>query len=323
MAALDKLAPVNLLKTSFIVYYHQNLSKARTFLLDFGLRVVQETDDEIFFAGYGIETFCYVVRASKRAESYFGGAAYTVESREQLERAAKVPGASEIRTLVAPGGGEIVTLVDPAGHNVHLVHGQREKPEEIGHLGLQKLTVNYEDEKPRRGTFQRFKPGPAPVHRFGHYGVTYPDGLFETMLEWYTKTLTLAVSDIIYVGEKPVTAFLHVDRGEEFTDHHSFFFKRAKSDKHLSVAHAAFEVHDYDVQQLGHDFLKSRGYNLCWGIGRHVLGSQIFDYWFDPHEFIVEHYADGDVVNSKTPVSHAQAGPDALSVWGPEVPEVF
>lgn len=44
---------------------------------------------------------------------------------------------------------------------------------------------------------------------------------------------------------------------------------------------------------------------------------------FDTSGFIVEHYADGDLVNKNTPVSNEEAGPQTLSVWGPPVPEVF
>jgi hypothetical protein len=35
-------------------------------------------------------------------------------------------------------------------------------------------------------------------------------------------------------------------------NHHAFFFKKAKPTEDLNVAHAAFEVHDFDIQQLGH-----------------------------------------------------------------------
>lgn len=45
------------------------------------------------------------------------------------------------------------------------------------------------------------------------------------------------------------------------------------------VHHSSFEVHDFDAQALGHQWLKKEGYELAWGVGRHVLGSQIFDYW--------------------------------------------
>ncbi|OJJ07737.1 hypothetical protein ASPVEDRAFT_155524 [Aspergillus versicolor CBS 583.65] len=113
------------------------------------------------------------------------------------------------------------------------------------------------------------------------------------------------------------------EKTREWTDHHAFFFKPAKPGLELNVAHAAFEVHDFDIQQLGHQHLRDKGYKLCWGVGRHVLGSQVFDYWFDSSGFVVEHYADGDLVNYETPVAKVQAGPQALSVWGPPVPDVF
>ncbi|KAK6393543.1 hypothetical protein LTR65_002415 [Meristemomyces frigidus] len=299
------------------------MAQAERFLLDFGLRVAHRSSDgaEILIEGYGPDPFVYVARQAKGQTAKFGGAAYLVETREEPEKAAMIPGASAIVPLESPGGGEIVTLHDPAGHLVHLVFGQRAKA--VEELDLEKLVVNYEDVKPRKGKFQRFEPGPAPVHKWGHYGVTYPDGQYRVIYDWYTKILALGVSDIVYRDEKPMTAFFHVDRGDEYTDHHAFFFKPTKPSLEPQVAHAAFEVHDFDTQQLGHNHLTSKGYHLCWGVGRHVLRSQIFDYWFDPSGFIMEHYADGDLVNQNTEVSHEPAGPQTLSIWGPPVPSVF
>ncbi|OAL05585.1 Glyoxalase/Bleomycin resistance protein/Dihydroxybiphenyl dioxygenase [Phaeosphaeriaceae sp. SRC1lsM3a] len=307
--------------TAYVIYYHKDLAQAREFLLDFGLSIARETPGkEVHFAGYGEEPFVYIARQSD-GDSYFGGAAYEVESQAELERASALQYATEITSLDAPGGGEFVRLTDPVGHHVYLVHGQsKNKPQPPK---LEKLVINYEDEKPRKGKFHRFQPGPALIHRWGHYGVTYPDGTYQQMYDWYTQNLALAPSDVVLDDGKPVTCFFHIDRGLEFTDHHAFFFKRAKGDANPTVAHSAFEVHDFDIEQLGHNFLMSKGYENCWGVGRHVLGSQVFDYWFDPSKFIVEHYADGDLVNSQTVVSHVQAGPQTLKVWGPPVPEVF
>ncbi|EXJ66678.1 uncharacterized protein A1O5_10349 [Cladophialophora psammophila CBS 110553] len=280
---------MRLLKTAFVIYYHADLAKARQFLLDFGLSIVEESHGEIFFTGYGSEPYVYIARQAK-SDSEFGGAAYEVESHEELERATKSANATPIFELDGPGGGEAVTLTDPAGHKVHLVYGQT--PKQPDNPNLEKLTLNYEDEKPRTGRFQRFAHGPAPVYRWGHYGVTYPEGKFQEI-------------------------------GLEFTDHHAFFFKRTKPGQKPSVAHAAFEVHDFDIQQLGHQHLTAKGYRPCWGVGRHVLGSQVFDYWFDTSQFVLEHYADGDLVNSETEVAHVPAGPEALYVWGPPIPETF
>lgn len=265
---------LRLVRTSFIIYYHANLVAARQFFLDFGMTIEGEVPgSKIFFSGYGTEALVYIARQAE-GDSHFGGAAYEVETREELIRATSFPGASSIQALNAPGGGDMVTLVDPAGHLVHLVYGQ--VPKAARQLNLQKLTVNYEDEKPRKGTFQRFKPGPAPVHKWGHYGVTYPPGKYQEMFDWYTQTLALAPSDIVLRDGQPITCFFHIDRGEEYTDHHAFFFKPAKPEQAPSVAHAAFEVHDFDIQHLGHQHLENSGYKLCWGVGR---VSSPFKHW--------------------------------------------
>lgn len=257
---------LRIVATAHVIYFHQDLAKAREFLLDFGLCIAQETPGkEIFFAGYGSEPFVYVARQSD-GESHFGGAAYEVESKAELEQASKIQGATPITPLDAPGGGEFVKLTDPIGHHVYVTFGQKKKEPEPPHL--EKLVVNYEIEKPRKGKFHRFNPGPALVHRWGHYGVTYPKGAYQQMFDWYTQTLALAVSDVVHKDEIPVTCFFHIDRGLEFTDHHAFFFKQAKPGNKPTVAHAAFEVHDFDIQQLGHNYLTSKGYEVCWGVGR-------------------------------------------------------
>lgn len=115
--------------------------------------------------------------------------------------------------------------------------------------------------------------------------------------------------------------FAHLDLGDTLVDHHCIFFSANPASAH--VHHCSFEVHDFDTQQLGHQWLTKKGYKLAWGVGRHVLGSQIFDYWWDTTGNIVEHYADGDLVNQNTPIGYVKAGPDSLAVWGPEVPAEF
>lgn len=278
---------IGLLKTAFVVYYHVNLTRARQFLLDFGLQIAhEESGQTIYFKGYGTEPYVYVAHRSRDGNNSFGGAAYLTTSRDDLEIAAALPSCSSgISRLDGPGGGEYCTLRDPCGHPVLLIHGWRES--EAADSGLQRLTFNFEDEKPRKGKFQRFHPGPAPVFRWGHYGVSYSEGKYDDMYEWYTQTLALAPSDIVFQGENPKVCFFHIDRGETYSDHHSFYFKPATPGIEPSVTHSAFEVHDFDVQQLGHQHLESKGYELCWGVGRHVLGSQVFDYWFDTSRFMV------------------------------------
>jgi len=56
-------------------------------------------------------------------------------------------------------------------------------------------------------------------------------------------------------------------------------------------------------------------------VGRHILGSQIFDYWADPAGFKIEHYTDGDLFNEDTAARRYAHG--LLSIWGPELPKDF
>jgi len=150
---------------------------------------------------------------------------------------------------------------------------------------------------------------------------------FEEQLAWYTKHFNLIPTDFLYVPSpdsadtrKNVAMFAHVDRGADYVDHHTFFMSTNPTSH---VHHCSFEVHDFDTQQLGHQWLAKGGYQSVWGIGRHILGSQIFDYWYDTSKNIVEHYADGDLVNEETPVGYGPAGHESLAVWGPEVPQWF
>ena len=47
--------------------------------------------------------------------------------------------------------------------------------------------------------------------------------------------------------------------------------------------HLSFEVPDADAVFKDHEYLAGlEKYEHMWGIGRHILGSQIFDYWCDP-----------------------------------------
>ena len=266
MPLAEDIHQIRILKTAFVTYSHADLAKARQYLLDFGLLILEETpDQEIYFHGYGSEPYVYVAKQSD-GESTFDGGAFEVESRAELDKATRIEGATSVHLLRSPGGGEAVTLTDPAGYKCHLVFGQT--PRTPDNPVREKLMVNYEDEKPRLGKFHRVPPGPAPVYRWSHVGVAYSIGMYQKMYDWYTQNLSFAPSDILYKEGKPSTCFFHIDRGLEYSDHHAFFIKSAKPHQKPEVAHAAFEVHDFDVQQLGHQHLAAQGYNLCWGVGR-------------------------------------------------------
>jgi catechol 2,3-dioxygenase-like lactoylglutathione lyase family enzyme len=272
---IDNAQRVQMVKLAHMRYQHPDLDEITTFLRDFGMHVVKRTEDKVWYRGYGPDQYVYY---AQKGEKKFLGGVYEVESEAELEKAAKIPGASAIEELVdSPGGGKIVTLHDPEGFPVSFMFGAEPAPK---HDYPKKVIYNYEDDKPRVRKFNRFTPGPAAVHKLGHYGLCVKD--FPAQLEWYTRNFNFAPTDFLYVpsgeGEgktKDVAVFAHIDRGEDPVDHHTFFMS---SNPTAHVHHCSFEVHDYDTQHLGHQWLAGKEYKSVWGIGRHILGSQLFDY---------------------------------------------
>jgi len=72
-----------------------------------------------------------------------------------------------------------------------------------------------------------------------------------------------------------------------------------------------------DALAAGGEYLDERGYVRSWGVGRHIQGSQIFDYWRDPDGFLVEHFTDGDQFDQSVAAGWAPMTASGLNQWGP------
>ena len=87
--------------------------------------------------------------------------------------------------------------------------------------------------------------------------------------------------------------------------------------------HSAYQLTDLDEVAASGEYLRERGYRHAWGIGRHIQGSQIFDYWRDPDRLMFEHYADGDVFDSSMEPGWAPLSVSGLAQWGPKATAEF
>ena len=67
---------------------------------------------------------------------------------------------------------------------------------------------------------------------------------------------------------------------------------------------------------LGHDYLKARQREAAWGVGRHIMGSQIFDYWNDPFGNELEHWTDGDLFTAADPPQKMPMSALLAVQWG-------
>lgn len=300
------------MNTAYIIFQIPHIEKQRSFLEDFGMVVAEESASTLYMRGYGEDPYIY--EAHKGEAPKFLGTGYVVDSEEDLIRVAHEAQVL-VETISGPGGGKRVRLKDPDGFFVDLVHGR----ELVSPLDTRRegLPMNTPIQKKRVNRGQRAPLEPSAIERFGHFVLMVSN--FEVSWKWYRKYLGLLPTDVLCSDTGiPVLAFSRLDRGGVPTDHHTVVLTSGPDVGHM---HSAYETIDQDSIGQGHQFLKQKGWKHFWGMGRHILGSQIFDYWLDPHGFELEHYADGDVFDSTYSTQYHLFDRGGLWSWGNDVPE--
>ncbi len=298
---------------AFIRMNAPDLEQAEKFLLDFGMVSVERTPNALYMRGTDPDPFIEVIHLG---EPKMISSAWYVDSVDDLKRLSKVEGASGIENMDEPGGGKRVQLTDPLGYRVEFICERKFSAP----LPVETVQLNLGLDPLQRKTLQRFDRRPSRVKRIAHLVLATTD--VKKTLYWYREMLGLVRSEDIYEGEPDhlIGSFNRVDQGEEFVDHHAFFCRHANK---VGLNHISFEVQDIDDVMLGHDHLKSQGYRPMWGVGRHFLGSQIFDYWCDPWGRVHEHWTDSDRLNIHGGLGLLSKQQAYKSQWGPSGPKEF
>ena len=290
-----------------------DLSAMEKFVRDFGLEVTARDEQTLYARGTDPSPYIHV---SERGEPGFRGVAFEAASADDLTAAAQLEGASPIEKIAAPGGGQRVRFTDPDGNGVDVVHGR----ELLQPLPVRSAApLNRGSERIRYGALQRLPAGPACVKRIGHAGIRVRD--FRRSQQWYQSRFGFLSSDEIFLGaqENIVAAFMRCDRGDAYTDHHTLVCVGVgEGDEGLD--HVAFEVEDFDAVMLGNEHLEGAGYEHKMGIGRHILGSQVYDYWKDPWGNVLEHFTDGDLLNGEHPTGLHDPSVALGTQWGTMAP---
>jgi catechol 2,3-dioxygenase-like lactoylglutathione lyase family enzyme len=302
------------LALAYLIFERPALETAERFLNDFGLRTVFRDNEHLFLRGTAATSFCYVVERAEK--SRFVGFAFEVDGMTALERLARVPGASDIEVSPWPGGGYRVRLVDPSGFRVDAIAG-RAAAGALSHRPA--LPFNSVDAAIRVNETQR-PPASAPeVIRLGHVVLEVAD--YQATCAWYTQHFGLLPSDVQVLPDgSPAVAFMRLDLGTTPADHHTLALAQGFAPLY---SHSAFELVDADAIGVGQRVLREKRWRHAWGIGRHILGSQVFDYWQDPWGDKHEHYCDGDLFTAEMPMGVHAVSRDAMAQWGPSMPASF
>lgn len=342
------------------------------FLDDFGLIMTHKDDNVIYSRGLEGKPYCHIVH---KGSPKFMGFGLMMRNEVDLHTlAAKVPGCSPVYDIGGIegklGGGKRVHFKCPiSGLLIEAVHGR--KAEELS-PSRKKIVYNYAGDYDRQGELQNVAnnrennsedPGAPEIRRIAHCVIALPMGKHQQMMKFMHDTFGFIPSDTAFLAAVPeghnidvgiatnlaaggppdknmsnaLAQFMRCDRGEEFTDHHTFLFLPLMDPRaevpgkgiNAQLSHVAFEVQSLDDVWRGHMSLvrrrdKGKRYNLAWGVGRHVLGSQVYDYWYDPWGHVHEHMVDGDRLTKSWGqrihnITHL--GPNGHNQWGPTVVE--
>lgn len=306
-----------ILDIAFVRYQVTDLDRMEAFLTDFGLHRAARSAQALYMRAADTSPFAHVSElGAAHATLGFG---FRARSAVALAEVARRVGGT-VENNPEPGGGQRVRFTDPAGFIVDVVHGQVASPA----LPVREpLAFNPATGRRRFGRTVRLKPQPSAVTRLGHIALLVTD--FPAALDFYERVLGFRPSDTYWAGNEgnTIAAFMHCGLGTQWTDHHTVALITSP-DGTNRFDHTAFEVVDLDDLVQGGEYLKSRGHQHSWGVGRHIQGSQLFDYWRDPFGHKIEHWTDGDLVNDSTPVGHAPVSNDELKQWAPPLtPEFF
>jgi len=292
-----------------------SLDEAEEFLTAFGLVRSERTREALYMRGTDSPHHVHVTHLGP---SRFVGLGFVAASEDDLQKLARAPGASGVEHVDEPGGGKRVTLTDPLGYRIEVVCGMQTLPR----LPAAEQSMNTGANKLRRaGELLRVERRPSRVKRIAH--VVLMTSNAANKVRWYREMLGFLPSDEVYEGSQDniVASFNRCDRGETFVDHHTFLCFESPT---TGLNHLSFEVQSFDDLMVGHEHLRGAGkYRHVWGVGRHLLGSQIFDYWADPWQRVHEHWTDSDMLNAR-----AKAGLHPVEIgfsaqWGTPPPEDF
>lgn len=299
---------------AFVMVERPDLDLAERFLVDFGFTCIERTSDRLVMRAAQHPGPAYI--ATKGAKARFVGHGLYVDSQDDLRALGALPGSSAVLPLDLPGGGSHVKMTDPGGFAVWAVAGQESLMEGAARAPF---AANTAISLPRINAGICPVAGPATILRPGHcvLGVTE----FLASARWYMDRFGLIPSDIQTLSDgTPTLAFMRCDRGDDPADHHTIVVAQNVTN---SYSHSAYEVIDLDDVATGQEHLLAQKWKHAWGIGRHVLGSQIFDYWRDPWGDKVEHFADGDRFDAASPTGYSELTAASLYQWGPQVPADF
>ena len=281
-----------------------DLGQGRFIFDSFGLRVEERPEGLELYASDSPHRWGRLFKGAHKRLAYLALNCYD-KDLEPLRKQAMAAGA-KFSQPHPHGGSEGFWLRDCDDNLIQVRSGEKTMPDSKRPATFRNALGN------ERAVLGRSSYGKIFPRRLSHVLLFTPD--VPRQVEFFETVVGLRLTD----RAEDLIAFTHARHG---SDHHMIAFAKSEA---RGWHHCSWDVPGIDEVGQGADQMAKAGFKAGWGTGRHVLGSNYFHYVQDPWGSFSEYSADIDYV-PKGEIWDTNDWPpeDSLSLWGPEVPEIF
>lgn len=145
----------------------------------------------------------------------------------------------------------------------------------------------------------------ARPERIGHV-VFWAPGDLDHAARFYMERLGFKLTDAV----KGLGMFLRCGASH---DHHNLFLQQRG--EFAGFQHVSFEVADFDEVMMCGNHMEAQGWKSHLGPGRHVLGSNLYWYFWNPAGGVAECFSDMDYITDDWVPKYHDTVPGAGSSW--------
>ena len=281
-----------------------DLAEEQRFLTAFGLRIDKADNSLRLRASESDHVWAVILEGPKKRLTYVSLGCYAADYDmlcKQVQAAGGVPAHPHPQ---GPTGG--MWFRDPDQNLIQLLVAPKSMPDRKSKMGDMNVPANVRG-APARSAGRH----PSPT-RLSHMALFASD--VTRSVDFYTRALGVRLAD--RSGE--IIAFTY---GRHGSDHHLLAFLSGGAG---GLHHSSWDVPSVEDLGLGNTQMRSAGYTRHWGPGRHVLGSNYFNYVKDSFGQWWEYSAHIDYIEKDATWTVANfADEDSLYLWGPDMPEEF
>ena len=287
------------------VFSVPDLAVAHKFYATFGLDVREQADRLDLFSFGHSHAWASIFQAGDRKQLQY--VSYGIFAEDEAAFRERI---AQLGIGIAPhplGDKAGIWLRDPDGTAIQLVVASKVSPSGPSPAIAPEVTPRGKGAAPSRSQVRPVRP-----RHLSHILQFTPD--VTGMVAFCKAVLGLRLSD--HSGD--IIAFTHTPHG---CDHHLVAFAKSHAP---GLHHSSWDVAGVEEVGRGAEQMRNAGWGQGWGVGRHVLGSNYFNYVRDPWGSFCEYSSDIDFIPADLDWPSADHPPeDSLYVWGPALPADF